>query len=100
MAGILEAYKRKSIGIYRRTTRDTIRRRRRLRMNSSTIRRGPGDLKEFPKDKRRVSGLALEIRSRVDGIKRSKRTAYKELEILRNCKASIGIPPIYYIQGL
>ena len=95
MTGILEAYKRKPIGTHRRTTRDTIRRRRHLRINSSTIRRGPGDLKGFPGDKRRVSGLALEIYSRVNGIKRSKRIAYEELKILRNYKALIGILPVY-----
>src|SRR6266567_1773478 len=99
MAGILEAYKRKSIGIYRRTTRDTVGRRHRLRTNSSTIRRGPRDSKEFPGDKRRVSGLALEIYSRVNGIKRSKRTAYKESEILRNYKAPIGTSPVYHMRG-
>ena len=100
MAGILEAYKRKPIGTYRRTTRDIIRRRRCLRINSSTIKRGPGDLKGFPRDKRRVSGLVLEIYNRVNGIKRSKRIAYKELEILRNYKAPIGTLPVYYIWGL
>ena len=96
----MEAYKRKPIGIYKKTTRDTVRRRRRLRTNSSTIRRGPGDLKGFPRDKRRVSGLVPEICSRVDSIKRSKRIAYKKLEILRNCKAPIGTPPVYYMWGL
>jgi len=48
-------------------------------------------------DKRRVFSLVLEIYSKVNSIKRSKRTAYKELEILRNYKAPIGILPIYYI---
>jgi len=71
--GILKSYKRKPIDTYRRTTRDTIRRRRYLKINSSTIRRGPRDLERFPKDKRRVSSLAPEIYSRVNSIKRSKR---------------------------
>jgi hypothetical protein len=66
-------------------------------MSSSTIRRGLRDLERSPRDKRRVSSLALEIYSRVNGIKRSKRTAYKELEILRKYKAPIGILPVYYI---
>jgi hypothetical protein len=41
--------------------------------------------------------MVLEIYSRVNSIKRSKRTAYKELEILRNYKVSIRILPVYYI---
>jgi hypothetical protein len=68
-----------------------------LTISSSTKRRGPRDLKGFPRDKRRVSGLVLEIRSRVNNTKRSKKTAYKELENLRNYKAPIGILPVYYI---
>jgi hypothetical protein len=64
------------------------------------MRRGLGDLEGSPRDKRRVSGMALEIRSRVDGTKRSKRTAYEESEILRNRKASIRTPPVYHIWGL
>ena len=35
----------------------------------------------------------LEIYSRVNSIKRSKKTTYKELEIIRNYKAPIGILP-------
>ena len=58
------------------------------------------DLEGTPRDKRRVSGLLLEIRSRVNSTKRSKKTAYKELEILRNCKAPIGVLYVYYIWGL
>ena len=100
MAGILKACKRKPIGIYRRTTRDTVRRRRHLKTNSSTIKRGLGDLKGFPRDKRRVSSLALKICSRINSIKRSKRTAYKKSEILRNYKALIETPFVYYMQGL
>jgi hypothetical protein len=92
-----KSYKRKPIGIYRRTTRDTVWRRCYLRISSSTIRRSPRDLDGFPRDRRRVSSLVLEIYSRVNSTKRSKRTAYKELEILRNCKAPIGILPVYYI---
>ena len=65
--------------------------------NSSTIRRDLRDLERSPRDKRKVSSLALEIYSRVNSIKRSKRTAYKELEILRNYKVSIRILPVYYI---
>jgi len=34
---------------------------------------GPRDLERFPRDKRRVFSLALEIYSRVNSIKRSKR---------------------------
>ena len=64
------------------------------------MRRGPRDLKGFPRDKRRVSGLVLKIYNRVNSIKKSKRIAYKELEILRNYKVPIGILPVYYIQGL
>ena len=97
MAGILESYKRKPIGIHRRTTRDTVWRRRYLRTSSSTIRRSPGDLDGSPRDRRRVSSLVLEIRSRVNSMKRIKRTAYKELENLRNYRALIGTPPVYYI---
>ena len=51
----------------------------------------------FRSDKRRISSLALEIYSRVNSIKRSKRIAYKELEILKNYKAPIRILPVYYI---
>ena len=68
-----------------------------MRISSSTIRRDLGDLERSPRDKRRVSGLALEICSRVNSTKRSKRTAYKESEILRNYKAPIRTPPVYHI---
>jgi len=71
-----------------------------LRISSSTRRRGPGDLERFPKDKKRVSGLTLEIRSRVNNIKRTKKTQSEDLEILRNCKAPIRTPPVYYIWKL
>ena len=54
----------------------------------------------FLRDKRRVSGLLLEIRSKVNSTKRSKKTAFKELEILRNFKVPIGAPHVYYIWGL
>ena len=79
---------------------NTIKRRHYLKRNSSTKRRDPRDLKRFPRDKRRVSSLVLEIYSRVNSIKRSKRTAYKELEILRNYKVSIETLPVYYIRRL
>jgi hypothetical protein len=52
------------------------------------------------RDKRRVSSLLLEIYNRVNSIRRSKKAAYKELEILKNCKAPIGAPHVYYIWGL
>jgi len=68
-----------------------------MRRSSSTIRSSLRDLERSPKDKRRVSGLAPEIHSRVNSTKRSKRTAYKELEILRNYKAPIKILPVYHI---
>ena len=71
-----------------------------MRKNSSTIRKGPGDLKGFLRDKKRVSSLVLETRSRVNSIKRSKRTAYKKSKFLKNCKALIGTLPVYYIWGL
>jgi len=89
--GILKFYKRKPIGIYIRTTRDTIQRRHCLKISSSSRKRGPRDLKGFLSDKRRVSSLALRIRSRANSIKRSKRIAYKELENLKNCKALIEV---------
>jgi len=66
-------------------------------MSSSIRRRGPRDLKGFLRDKRRVSGLILEIRNRVNNIKRTKKTQSKDLEILRNCKVPIRTPPVYYI---
>ena len=61
------------------------------------MRRGPGDLKGFLRNKKKVSSLVLEIYSKVNSIKRSKRIAYKESEILRNCKVPIGTPPVYHI---
>ena len=64
------------------------------------MRRGPKDLKGFPKNKKRVSSLVLEIYNKVNSTKRNKKIAYKELKILRNCKAPIGILLIYYIWGL
>ena len=64
------------------------------------MRRGPGDLDGSLRDKKRVSSLAPEICNKVNSIKRSKRTAYKELEMLRNHKAPIGTPPVYYMRGL
>ena len=66
-------------------------------MSSSTIRRDLRDLEGSSRDKRRISSLVPEIYSRVNSIKRSKRIAYKELEILRNYKAPIRILPVYYI---
>jgi len=69
-------------------------------MSSSNIRKGLRDLEGPPRDKKRVSSLVLEIYSRVNSIKRSKRTAFKELKILKNYKAPIGILPVYYIWGL
>ena len=51
-------------------------------MSSSTRRRGPRDLEGFPRDKRRVSGLTLEIRGRVNDMKRTKKTQRR----LRNFK--------------
>ena len=39
----------------------------------------------------------LKIYSKVNSIKKSKRTAYKKLKILRNYKVPIGTPLIYYI---
>jgi len=41
-------------------------------MSSRNIRKGLKDLEGSPRDKRRVSSLALEICSKVNGIKRSK----------------------------
>jgi len=61
------------------------------------MRRGFGDLKRSPKNERRVSSLALEIYSKVNSMKKSKKTTYKKLEILRNCKAPIETLPVYYI---
>jgi len=69
-------------------------------MSSSTKRRGLRDLEGFPRDKRRVSGLTLEIYSRVNNIKRTKKIQSKDLEILRNYKASIRTLPVYYIRRL
>jgi len=69
-------------------------------MSSSTRRRGLRDLEGFPRDKRGVSSLTLEIRSRVNNIKRTKKTQSKDLEILRNCEAPIRTPPVYYIRRL
>jgi len=69
-------------------------------MSSSTRKRGPRDLGGFPRDKRRVSGLILEIRNKVNNIKRTKKTQSKDLENLRNYKAPIKTPPVYYIQRL
>jgi len=66
-------------------------------MSSSTIKRGLRDLKRSFKDKRRVFSLVLKIYNRVNGIKRSKKTTYEELENLKNCKVPIGILPVYYI---
>jgi len=71
-----------------------------LGISSSTKRRGPRDLKGFPRDKKRVSGLTLEIRGRVNNIKRTKKTQSKDLEILRNYKAPIRTPPVHYIWRL
>jgi len=51
-------------------------------------------------DKRSVFSLVLEVYSRVNSIKRSKKTAYKELELIRTYKAPIEILPVYYIRGL
>ena len=64
------------------------------------MKRGPRDLKGFFKDKKRVFSLVLKTYNRVNSTKRSKRTAYKKLKILKNCKVSIGTPPVYYIWGL
>jgi hypothetical protein len=50
-------------------------------MNSNTIRRGLRDLEKSPRDKRRVFNLILKIHSKINSIKRSKKTAYKELKI-------------------
>ena len=61
------------------------------------MKRGPRDLKGFPKNKKRVSSLVLKIYSKVNSIKKSKRTVYKKSKILRNCKVPIGILPVYYI---
>jgi len=69
-------------------------------MSSSTKRRGPRDLEGFPRDKRRVSSLILEIRSRVNDIKRTKKTQSEDLEILRNYKAPIRTLPVHYIRRL
>ena len=66
-------------------------------MRSSTIRKGFKDSEKSLKNKRRVSSLVLKIYSKVNSIKRSKRTAYKELKFLKNYKALIGTPPVYYI---
>ena len=66
-------------------------------MSNSTIRKGFEDLERCFRDKRRVFSLVLEIYRRVNSMKRSKKTAYKELKILRNCKAPIRTPPVYYI---
>jgi len=71
-----------------------------LRISSSTKRRGPRDLEGFLRDKRRVSGLILEIRNRVNNIKRTKKTQSEDLEILRNYKVPIRTPPVYYIRRL
>jgi len=64
------------------------------------MKRGLKNLKRSLKDKRKVSGLALEIYNKINSIKRSKKTAYKELEILKNYKTPIGTPLVYYIWGL
>jgi len=69
-------------------------------MSSSTRRRGPRDLEGFPRDKRRVSSLTLEIRSRVNNTKRTKKIQSEDLEILRNCKVPIRTPPVHYIWRL
>jgi hypothetical protein len=69
-------------------------------MSSNTIRRGLRNSKRSPRDKRRVSSLVPEIYSRVNGIKRTKKTQSKESEILRNYKAPIGAPPILHMWGL
>jgi len=61
------------------------------------MRKGFRNLKRSPRDKRRVFSLVLKIYNRVNSTKRSKKTTYKELEILRNCKAPIGTLPVYYI---
>ena len=61
------------------------------------MRRGPRNLKGFLKDKKRVSSLVLEICSRVNSTKKSKKRAYKKSEILRNCKALIKTLPVYHI---
>jgi len=63
-------------------------------------RRGPKDLEGFPKNKRRVSSLILEIHSKVNNIKRTKKTQSEDLEVLRNYKAPIRILPVYYIRRL
>jgi hypothetical protein len=64
------------------------------------MRKSLGDLKKSPRDKRKVFSLTPKIHSRVNNIKKSKKTAYKESEILGNYKAPIGIPPVYHIWGL
>ena len=64
------------------------------------MRKGLGHLKGFLRDKKRVSSLILKIYNRINSIKRSKRTAYKELNFLRNYKVLIGTPPVYHIWGL
>ena len=66
-------------------------------MSNNTIKKSLGDSEKSPKNKKGVSSLALKICSKINGTKRSKKTAYKELEILRNHKAPIKILPIYYI---
>ena len=71
-----------------------------MRISSSTRRRGPRDLEGFLRDKRRVSGLILEIYNRVDNIKRTKKTQSEDLEILRNYKAPIRTLPVHYIRRL
>lgn len=64
------------------------------------MKRDPRDSKGTRRDEMRVSGLALGIRSRVDGTKRTKRTESEESEILRNCEAPIGTPPVHHMWGL
>jgi hypothetical protein len=64
------------------------------------MRKGFGNSERSPRDKRRVSSLALEIYSKVNGIKKTKKTQSKELEILKNYKVPIGALPILYIWGL
>ena len=48
-------------------------------MNSNIIKRGIGDLEGTPKNKIKVSGLALGIHSKTDGTKRNKKQPTKKI---------------------
>ena len=41
--------------------------------------------------------MVLKIYRRVNNTKKSKKTVYKKLEILKNYKVLIGTPPVYHI---